>query len=95
MTDIHSTSMINIMKQSMDLPLTKTERSCLYESAISHRDSLLDGVSFLGELLKSHAAEARTQPNFGRDDFIKLGEFLSSTAELVQCMDGIIDSYEP
>lgn len=95
MADIQSTSMFTIMKRSMGSFLSQTERTCFYEAAILHREALLDGVSFMGGLLERYAAEAQTQPDFNRDEVKELGLFLHSAIELVRCMEGVIDSYEP
>lgn len=92
MADTQSTSMLDIMKLSLNSTMTRNEKLYLRESALSHKESLLDGVSFLGRLLEDHSVEAKTQPDFGRDEMLKLGAFLSSAIELVKCMDGVIDS---
>ncbi|AXF75279.1 hypothetical protein LU604_16385 [Erwinia tracheiphila] len=86
-----NTSIKNLLQQAISSGDRKNDLLMVKSDADGIRTALLGGISFLGRELDESGAQSKAGRSYGPGDLSDLGRFLSSSVELIQMMDSVID----
>lgn len=88
---MNNSSIKNLLKQAISSDDRKTDLLMVKSDADGIRSALLGGISFLGRELDESGAQSKAGRSYGPADLSDLGRFLSSSVELIQIMEDVID----
>lgn len=88
MADINKIKSISSLIARVDLlDLDAETEGALTDDAIDHQEAILGGLRIMGEMFKSHAAQARYRnappDEMSCDDLEQLGRYVISSADLL------------
>lgn len=88
---MNNSSIQNLLQQAIGSGEGNNDLILIKSDADGIRSALLGGISFLGRELDEGGAQSTMGRNYGPSDLADLGRFLSSSIELIQMMDAVID----
>lgn len=88
---MNNSSIKNLLKQAISSDDRKADLLMVKSDADGIRSALLGGISFLGRELDESGAQSKAGRSYGPADLSELGRLLSSSVELIQMMESVID----
>ena len=86
-----NSSIQHLLQQAIGSDEGNNDLTLIKSDADGIRSALLGGISFLGRELDESGAQSTMGRSYGPSDLADLGRFLSSSVDLIQMMDTVID----
>lgn len=86
-----NSSIQNLLQQAISSSGKQHDLHLIKSDADGIRSALLGGIAFMGREFDESGAQSKAGRSYGAADLSELGRFLSSSVELIQLMDSVID----
>ncbi|HBZ0992949.1 TPA: hypothetical protein ACTXAM_005270 [Raoultella ornithinolytica] len=86
-----NSSIKNLLQQALNVHDKESDLILIKSDADGIKSALLGGIAFLGREFDEGGAQSKAGRGYSPADLSELGRFLSSSIELIQIMDAVID----